>query len=251
MKGFSRAASVLVVACILLGVTRNADALPLSPYRQYRSSTFITGSFKPSFQKQWRANNPQTQKNAVADDGDTVSPVLLPLAVSSFRTVGSPVMPRRLAAGVPGLDAAQRQELEGALLGLLKGYEQLLDQQDEQRLKNNLAGAFNYLFVSAYYALRNGESLNDEQQEHMLEQLNAGIAMGLKERRLSDREKQELYESVVLSGSIILGLYNEGRDKGRAEQMKMAGDMARELLERMLGISIDKVRASGDSVWMD
>jgi hypothetical protein len=72
--------------------------------------------------------------------------------------------------------------------------------------------------------------------------------MGLKERRLSDREKQELYESVVLSGSIILGLYNDGRDKGLPQLQKEARELAKELLEQMMGIRIDKVHADDDGV---
>ena len=87
------------------------------------------------------------------------------------------------------------------------------------------------------------------QQRSMLAQINAGIAMGLKERRLSDRDKQELYESVVLSGSIILGLYNEGRDKGDSKQQKEARELAGELLEQMMGIDIDKVHLEDDTVW--
>ncbi|HYO58764.1 DUF6683 family protein [Archangium sp.] len=249
MNGFSRAVSVFVAGCILLSATGHAGAQPFGAYRQYSSDLFIHGNFKPSFQRQWRANNLRAQGK---DAGEaTLSPELLPLAVSSFRTVGNPVMPRRLAAGVRELDAAHRQELEGALLKLLKDYEQLLAQHDEQQLKNNLAGAFNFLFVSSYYVLKNGQELSDVQQKSMLEQINAGIALGLKERRLSDRDKQELYESVVLSGTIIRGLYNEGRDKERPEQMKTARDLAKELLEQMMGIAVDKVRVDGSTVRID
>ena len=118
-------------------------------------------------------------------------------------------------------------------------------------MKRNLAGAFNYFFMAAYYALRDGQELSGAQQRSMLEQINAAIAMGLNERRLSDSAKHELYESVVLSGSIILGLYNEGRDKGRPELQKEARELAKELLDQMMGIRIEKVRLEGDCVWID
>ncbi|QRK13197.1 hypothetical protein JQX13_26105 [Archangium violaceum] len=240
-----RALLAMWVACILLGSSGPAEAKPFSPYRQYSSSLFINGNFKLTFQRQW--GEPRAA-SGTSVESPTISPVLLPLSVSSFRTVGEPVVPRRIATGVPGLEREQRQRLEAALLELLKDYEHLLDENDEQRLKNNLAGAFNFLFLSSYCALKNGEELSGEQRESMLEQINASIAMRLKERRLSDREKQELYESVVLSGSIIRGLYNEGRDKGRAEQLKSARELARAMLEQLMGLTIEKVRLDGNAV---
>lgn len=244
MKHESRGVLAAAVAvCILLGSAGPASAEPFSAYRQQYSSTlFAIGSFRLSFQRQWSTD---TAPGAPGEPG-TVSPVLLPLSVSSFRTVGDPTMPRRIAGGVPDLDEPRRRMLESALLELLRGYEQLLDQRDEQRLKNNLAGAFVFLFRSSYCVLKDGQELSGEQQESLLQQINASIAMGLKERRLSDREKQELYESVVLSGSLIRALYSEGRP----EQLKTARDLAKELLELWMGLSIEKVRLDGNTVRM-
>ena len=246
MNGFSKAVSAIVMGCILFGFVGGAVAQPFSPYRHYSSSLFVNGNLKLFFQKQWRAR--VLASSGASMEGPTAPQVQLPLSVSSFRTVSAPIMPKRLAAGVPDLDEAQRQELENSFLEMLKGYEQLLDTRDESQLRNSLAGAFNYLFMSSYYVLKNGQELTEEQRESMLEQINTGIGLGLKERRMSDRDKQELYEAVVLSGSLILGLYNEGRDKGRPEQMKTARELARDLLEQMMGITLDKVHVNGGSV---
>lgn len=247
MKHESRVMLAALAVCILLGAARPAGAEPFSPYRQYSSSLFVTGGFRLSFQRQWSSD---TAAPGASGEPGTVSPVLLPLSVSTFRTVGEPTMPRRIAAGVPDLDDSRRRSLEGSLLELLRSYEQLLDQRDEQRLKNNLAGAFVFLFRSSFCALKDGQELSGEQQESLLQQINASIAMGFNARRLSDREKQELYESVVLSGSIIRGLYTEGREKERPEQLKAARDLARELLEQWMGLTIDKVRVDGNTVRM-
>jgi hypothetical protein len=244
MNNISRKVLAMGVGCILLASAGEAGAQS-SPYRQYNSTSFVNGNLKQAFQKQWRG----TAREPPSDG--TIEPVKLPLSVSSFRPVSEPVVHKRVVASLQDLDEVHRRELEGALLELLKGYEQLLEDNDEQRLRNNLAGAFNFLFMSSYYALKNGQELTEEQQESMLEQVNAAIAMGLKERRMSDREKQEMYESVVLSGTLILGLYNEGRDKGRPEQMKTARELARDLLGQMMGITLDKVHVSGDTVRID
>ncbi|MFL5352629.1 DUF6683 family protein [Archangium sp.] len=241
MKHDSRAMLAALAVCILLGSAGPASAD--SPYRPYSSTLFVTSNFRLSFQRQWSTD---TVAPGAPGEAGTVSPVLLPLSVSSFRSVGDPLMPRRVAAGVPDLDEPHRRALEGNLLELLRGYEQLLDQRDEQRLKNNLAGAFLFLFRSAYCVLKDGQELSGEQQESLLQQINASIAMGLKDRRLSDKEKQELYESVVLSGTIIRGLYSEGS----TEQLKAARDLAKELMEQWMGLTIEKVRLDGNTVRM-
>lgn len=238
MKHVSRAMLTALTVCILLGPGGPAGAEPLGSYRQFSSTLFVTSGFRLSFQRQWSTDS------AAPGEAGTVSPVLLPLSVSTFRTVGEPSMPRKIATGMPDLDAPRRRALEATLLDLYRGYEQLLDQRDEQRLKNNLAGAFVFLFRASYCALKDGQELSGEQQESLLQQINASIAMGLKERRLSsDREKQELYESVVISGSIIRGLYTEG-------QLKAARDLAKELLEQWMGLTIEKVRLDGNTVRM-
>ncbi|ATB28081.1 DUF6683 family protein [Melittangium boletus] len=241
MKGVYRKVTVLATVGALLGGVGSAGARPPSAYREYDSALFVSGGFKLAFPKKGGPQEPRSR-----GEEEAVSPVLLPLSVSSFRTVGNPIMPKRVASGVSGLDADTRRQLEAALLTLLREYEQLLDRNDDPRLKNNLAGAFNHLFLSSYKALKGG-GLTPEQQKSMLMQLNAGFALGLKERRLSDREKQELYESAVLSGSIILGLYNEGRDKDR----KTARELARALLEQLMGITPERIHTDGDSVWID
>jgi hypothetical protein len=240
MKGVYRKVAILAMVGVLLGGGGAAVARAPSAYREYNSELFTQNGFKFTFPKKSQLEAPR----GTSDEG-ALSPMLLPLSVSSFRTVGGPIMPKRLASGVPDLDADTRRQLEAALMTLLREYEQLLDRNDDSRLKNNLAGAFNYLFGAAYRTLR-GDGLTSEQQKSMLQQLNAGFALGLKERRLSDREKQELYESAVLSGSIILGL-NEGRDGGQ----KTARALARSLLDQLLGITPERIHTEGDRVWID
>lgn len=251
MNGVSRSALALIAAVLLLGLVRDAVAQSLSPYRRYNSSLFVNGNLRPSFQRQWRAANLRREGKGASELEPGVAPVALPLSASSFRPVGEPIMPKRLAARFTELDDTQRRALETALVELLKSYEQLLERNEDSQLKNNLAGAFAFLFRSSYRALKGGQELTAEQRAFMLEQINDSIGMGLKERRMSDREKQELYESVVLSGSIILGLYDEGQDKGQREQVRSAQELAKDLLDQMMGIAIDKVRPTEDGVHIE
>ncbi|OJH35496.1 hypothetical protein BON30_38875 [Cystobacter ferrugineus] len=227
-----------------------AVARPLSAYREYDSAVFAGSGFKLSLPTKVRAEVPR-EKPPGRSGEEAVSPEELPLSVSSFRTVGNPIMPKRVAEAVPDLDKEARRQLEASLMLLLRQYEQQLDRDDDFRLKNNLAGAFNFLFGAAYSVFKDGRVLSPAQQGSMLRQINAGFALRLKEQRLSDREKQELYESAVLSGSIILGLYSEGRDTRQPALQRTARELARELLTRLMGLSIEQVRTEGGSVRID
>ncbi|MFY0580451.1 DUF6683 family protein [Cystobacter fuscus] len=241
MRSVYRKVAVLATVCALGSGVWPAVARPLSAYREYDSGVFAGGGFKLSLA-------PREKSSGRAGAEEAISPELLPLSVSSFRTVGNPIMPKRVAEAVPGLDKEARRQLEASLMLLLRQYEQQLDRDDDFRLKNNLAGAFNFLFGAAYSVHKDGRSLSREQQENMLRQINAGFALRLKEQRLSDREKQELYESAVLSGSIILGLYAEGRDTRQPALQRTARELARELVTRLMSLSIEQVRTEGASV---
>ncbi|WNG20199.1 DUF6683 family protein [Cystobacter fuscus] len=248
MRSVYRKVAVLATVCALGSGVWPAVARPLSAYREYDSGVFAGGGFKLSLPGKGRADVAREKPSGRAGDEEAISPELLPLSVSSFRTVGNPIMPKRVAEAVPGLDKEARRQLEASLMLLLRQYEQQLDRDDDFRLKNNLAGAFNFLFGASYSVLKDGQGLSRTQQESMLRQINASFALRLKEQRLSDREKQELYESAVLSGSIILGLYSEGRDTRQPAQQRTARELARELLTRLMGVSIEQVRTEGDSV---
>ncbi|EPX58871.1 hypothetical protein D187_003586 [Cystobacter fuscus DSM 2262] len=247
MRSVYRKVAVLATVCALGSGVWPAVARPLSAYREYDSGVFAGGGFKLSLPGKGREDVSREKSSGRAGE-EAIPPELLPLSVSSFRTVGNPIMPKRVAEAVAGLDKEERRQLEASLMLLLRQYEQQLDRDDDFRLKNNLAGSFNFLFGAAYSVLKEGRALSPEQRESMLRQLNAGFALRLKEQRLSDREKQELYESAVLSGSIILGLYTEGRDTRQPALQRTARELARELLTRLMGLSIEQVRTEGDSV---
>lgn len=247
MTGVFRNAPALVAVSLLLWSVTSALAYSPNVFQQYSSSLFGTNSLHLSFQKVWGAPVAESRPQ----ESGAVSPILLPLSVSSFRTVSNPLMPKRVSAGVTGLDEDQHRKLETALLELLKDYERLMDHAEDGALKNNLAAAFNFFFLSSYSALKDGQELNATQQKSVLPQLNAAIAMALQRERLSDLDKQQVYESTVLAGSIIHELYNQGRTQHQPEKTKLARDMARELLERLMGLTPDKIHVESDRVWFE
>jgi hypothetical protein len=166
-----------------------------------------------------------------------------PLAASAFRPSGSRLMPAKLADVVarttPGADRAQLHQL---FTGLLASYDDLLVREKEQRLANNLAGAIRFLIMVCNYALKDGAELSEEQQEGLLQDLNSTIAAGMKQTPMTDRQKQEMYETTVIAAGFILALYQQGQENQDPEMIHQSKELARTLPSELLGISLDEVQ---------
>lgn len=262
-----------VAISVLLGFGGEAKA-QMNPWATYSSDRFVNSNMQLFFQNRWniarmraqgkhqladamegrstgaRQATPQRQQpNPASTMTGTEGASLLnaPLSMTNFNSIGGPSIHKRAAANIEGITPEHRRQLESTFLELMRSYDKLLAENNQLQLKNNLAGAFNFLFTVSYYVLKERE-LSEAQQKNMLDQVNVAIALGLKDRPMSDREKQDVYESAVLSGMLILGLYNEGRDEGKPETIKTARSLAKDLLDQMMDISIERVRVSGNSV---
>jgi hypothetical protein len=271
MTKIFRILPALLAGYVCLGGMGEAKAQLSNPWATYSSDRFVNSNMQLFFEKRWQISRMRAQgKHQLADamegrsssngtsgnrqttgtplTGTTGAALLnAPLSMTSFNKAAPPSMHKRMVANIQGISAENRQQLEEVFLQLLKEYDRLLDQNGEQRLRNNLAGAFNFLFTVSYYSLKNGRELTDAQQNNMLEQINVAVAMGLKEQPISDREKQDMYEATVISGMLILSLYNEGQ-QGQPESLKISQSLARDLLSESMGISIDRVHVSGKTV---
>lgn len=263
----------LVAACAFFSLCGEASAQLTNPWATYSSDRFVNSNMQLFFQNRWNIARMRAQgKNQLADAMEgrstgtyqnaqprqanpastltgTQGAELLnaPLSMTTFNSVGAPSVYKRVAASISGITPEHRKQLESAFLELTRSYDRLLAENSQLQLKNNLAGAFNFLFTVSYYVLKDRE-LSEAQQKNMLDQVNVAIALGLKDQPMSDREKQDVYESAVLSGMLVLGLYNEGREQGNAETLKTARTLAKDFLNDMMGISIDRVRVSGNAV---
>ena len=58
---------------------------------------------------------------------------------------------------------------------------------------------------------------------------------------MSDRQKQEMYETLVLFTGFALAAYQEGKQGGNAESLKVSQQLAGQNLLAVTGISPDKI----------
>jgi hypothetical protein len=156
-----------------------------------------------------------------------------PLSASAFRSVGGPIMPQRLASD-PALSPTAQRELTALYSSLLAFYQDWLLQQGDQRLHNNVAGAMMYLLLTSHYLLNGGEAMSPTDQEAMLYSLNDALAGDLAFQSLGPQEKQELYETLVISAALPLALYFEGHETGDPDLVSQAQQMIESVLISVL-----------------
>ena len=257
-----RTAISILAAVLVLNVPAPSAAQGFTPFHHYSRDAFFNSHVQQTFQRQWAISRMrETDRGEAADalEGgpppeagpsgeEALGEMQVPLERTNFNFSGNWSLPGRVIRELPTEGEAERVELERTFMAMIEGYDQLLDANDEDRLRHNVGGAYNFLFTTCYYALTNGQELTEAQQEDMLRQVNAIVAVSLAERPVSERQKQDLYEAAVLAGMLVLNLYNEGRDEDRPDQIASARELAQDLLPGMMGIRFEEVIVSGDSV---
>ncbi|PYE55390.1 DUF6683 family protein [Deinococcus yavapaiensis] len=159
------------------------------------------------------------------------------LTIGVFKS-GARILPSRMASGLADVSDAQRKQARELYEQLLDGYDTLLEQNQEARLKNNVAGAILYALTVGHLVLT-GEELSEGQQEGVLGSVTQALAKVQTFKGLPDARKQELYESLVIAANLALGLQREAADHPEYEQQ--AKDLAELLYHQVLARSHDDV----------
>ncbi|SMB78244.1 DUF6683 family protein [Deinococcus hopiensis] len=155
------------------------------------------------------------------------------LALSAFKPSAGRLLPARLTAGMTSMSPAQQREARSLYEQLLQGYDTLLDQNREGRLKNNVAGALMYALTVSHLVL-SGETLSGAQQEALLGSVNAALGRTTPFKTLPDARRQELYEALILTANFALAL-REGAGEHPAydaEAKAIAAGLFRQVLGR-------------------
>lgn len=161
-----------------------------------------------------------------------------PSARLTFRPVATNLMVKELAETlVTNADARQQ---------LGRAFEQYLRSFDEQARRdrepsNDIGRAAAYFVMVNYYAAT-GREPTDAQADGAQAIFRAGLTGNTEFGRMNDRDRQRLYESLVILGSLPLaGVVQAGQDKDKGQE-KMFRELARELIKTLLGVPVEKIR---------
>lgn len=155
----------------------------------------------------------------------------------TFLPVANMIMPKQLAETM-GETPKDRKELQKAFTQFLDVFGQ---QAAVDKEENNVARAVTF-FIACNYAVATGSEFGEEQINLMERDINIYLAENEYFCTFDNHRKQELYESLVILGTLAAAGYHDGEENGRQEQMERFRDLARNSLETLLGVPVERLK---------
>lgn len=159
---------------------------------------------------------------------------------TTFKPVAPALVPRQLAARAP----AEREEAERFFTRLLEEYREIM--RSKGLPPNDVARAASFLVASSHNVYSVGGDLAPGQLDGLREQMREVFAEDAEFQRLSDREKQELFEGYAIIGMYLSGV--KASDSGDREWLAQMRRLARTQLEETFGAPADKLVFTNDGV---
>jgi hypothetical protein len=160
-------------------------------------------------------------------------PVATLSPVTHFTPSGPSTVPDALAAQAQ-TDGQTRAQVAVFYRSLLKLYDDQLVAQHLTRLRNNIAGAYEYATEAAYYVASGGIELNDADSNGLLIQYNR-VLTDSPLRKMSNAQKQKTYDSIVIFGGLLLELGKYAARQGDTSMAASNQNNAQQLLISLCG----------------
>lgn len=113
---------------------------------------------------------------------------------------------------------------------------------------HDVARALNYYIATNYLVYAMGVGPTQDQMNATRDMIRANITRDENFRRMSDREKQESYEAlIVIAGFVDLGA-GSAKQSGNEKVAAQFREMARNNLETLLGAPAEKIRFTNEGL---
>ena len=106
---------------------------------------------------------------------------------------------------------------------------------------NDLALALSFFFATNASIYHGGGQPPDPPMVELRDTIAEALVEGNALNGVTDRQKQEMYETLVLFTGFTLAVYEEGKQGGNAETIKTSQQLAGQNLLAVIGISPDKI----------
>jgi hypothetical protein len=167
---------------------------------------------------------------------------------TAFRVSQPPFVPQRLAERL-GKTQQEREYIEGVLSKCLNFYTDTAIQKGVPL--NDVALALNYYISTNYFVYSLGRGPTPAQMSATRDSIRANMIHDDAFRRMSDKQKQEAYETlIVLAGFVDLG-YGTAKQSGDANAATQFREMAKHNLETLLGQPIGKIHFTDDGLTLN
>ena len=164
---------------------------------------------------------------------------------TTFQTSQPPFVPQLLAARL-GKTSQERQYIEGVLSKCLTFYTDTAKQKGVPL--NDVALALNYYISTNYFVYSLGRGPTPPQMSATRDLIRTNMVQDQAFRQMSDRQKQEAYETlIVLAGFVDMG-YGTSKNSGDTYAAEQFREMAKHNLETLLGVPIDRIHFTNDGL---
>jgi len=106
---------------------------------------------------------------------------------------------------------------------------------------NDLALALSFFFAANASVYHDAGQPTDPQMVELRDTIAEALVEGNALNGVTDRKKQEMYETLVLFTGFALAAYQEGKQGGNADTVKVSQQLAGQNLQSVTGISPDKI----------
>ncbi len=155
-----------------------------------------------------------------------------------FRSTGTQLKTREIA----NLFAAPPDPNNETVFTLLKTLLQEFDKGARAAGKpNDLALALSFFFATNASIYHDAGQPSDPQMLQLRDTIAGALVEGDAFKGVSDRQKQEMYETLVLYTGFALATYQEAKQLNSAETLKVSQQLAGLNLQAVTGVSPDKI----------
>lgn len=116
---------------------------------------------------------------------------------------------------------------------------------------NDLALALSFFFATNASIYHNAGEPADLAMMELRDAITEALVEGKALNGVTDRQKQEMYETLVIFTGFTLATYQEGKQGGNAETVKVSRQLAGQNLLALTGISPDKISFSAQGLSID
>lgn len=115
--------------------------------------------------------------------------------------------------------------------------------------KNSVAGAFTFFIVSNVTVYHDtSEEPSDEMVDALYQAINQSIDEVPEFGKMANRDKQGLYNTLIAFAGIPLATYAEGKQNDDKDTVKLAGQLAGQMIKLVLKIDADRIKIGGGAI---
>jgi hypothetical protein len=108
--------------------------------------------------------------------------------------------------------------------------------------KNNVAGALAFFMLSNLVVANDSAEPSDATSQAVFQAFNLTVDETPELAKATNKEKQQLYEALVGFTALPLAIYTDAKERGDAQQLAQAQELARNLLQLVLKIDAKTVK---------